>query len=289
MPDIIKVAEATGGRNSFEFPMVDSAGNKLTGLTVTGRIIKDGTDGVAGGTFAEKDATNWPGLYTYVPSTAERATAGACLLAPVATGALSAYYKFQVIGNDVYAVSASTTDISTAVWAAGTRSLTTFGTLAADAATAVWAAGSRTLTGFGTLVADIWAYATRALTDKAGFGLSSTERTAIRTEMEGAGTKLSTTATAAATIQAKTDNLPSDLGTTLAGMPAAILDLASAIDGYTPRQVLGIMLAILRGKVSGMESNSPRFRDSLDTVDRVIAVTDDNDNRITVVVDLTGL
>ena len=35
------------------------------------------------------------------------------------------------------------------IWAAGTRSLTTFGTLVADIATAVWAAGARTLTAFG--------------------------------------------------------------------------------------------------------------------------------------------
>lgn len=37
----------------------------------------------------------------------------------------------------------------------------------------VWAAGSRTLTSFGSLVSDIWANATRSLTDKAGFSLSS--------------------------------------------------------------------------------------------------------------------
>lgn len=36
--------------------------------------------------------------------------------------------------------------IATAVWGATTRSLTTFGTLAADVASAVWGAGSRTLT-----------------------------------------------------------------------------------------------------------------------------------------------
>lgn len=46
---------------------------------------------------------------------------------------------------------------ATAVWASGTRTLTSFGTLVADVATAVWAAGTRTLTSFGTLVADVWA------------------------------------------------------------------------------------------------------------------------------------
>lgn len=41
---------------------------------------------------------------------------------------------------------------ATAVWAAGTRTLTGFGTLAADVATAVWAATSRTLTSLAGLI-----------------------------------------------------------------------------------------------------------------------------------------
>lgn len=55
-------------------------------------------------------------------------------------------------------------DITTAVWIAGSRTLTSFGTLVTDITNAVWAAGSRTLTSFGTLVTDIWAFATRTLT-----------------------------------------------------------------------------------------------------------------------------
>ena len=97
--------------------------------------------------------------------------------------------------------------IGTAVWAAGTRTLTTFGSLASDAATAVWAAGVRTLSAFGftvtpsnasdttaikaktdqlaftiagqvdsnavtggTAPAAIWAYGTRTLTEIVGAG-----------------------------------------------------------------------------------------------------------------------
>lgn len=44
---------------------------------------------------------------------------------------------------------------------------------ASDIATAVWAAGTRTLTGFGTLVADIWASASRTLTAFTGFQINS--------------------------------------------------------------------------------------------------------------------
>ncbi len=41
------------------------------------------------------------------------------------------------------------------VWAVATRTLTSYGTLVSDIATAVWGAGARTLSSYGTLVADI--------------------------------------------------------------------------------------------------------------------------------------
>lgn len=43
----------------------------------------------------------------------------------------------------------STSDIATAVWAFGSRTLSSFGSLVSDIAAAVWAAGTRTLTAFG--------------------------------------------------------------------------------------------------------------------------------------------
>ena len=57
-----------------------------------------------------------------------------------------------------------TTDTATAVWANATRTLSSYGTLVADISTAVWAESVRTLTSFGTLVTDIWAAGTRTLT-----------------------------------------------------------------------------------------------------------------------------
>ena len=61
-------------------------------------------------------------------------------------------------------VSSRSTLTASDVWSAGTRTLTSFGSLASDVATAVWSAGTRTLTSFGTLVSDIWNNATRSLT-----------------------------------------------------------------------------------------------------------------------------
>jgi len=45
--------------------------------------------------------------------------------------------------------------IATAVWASGTRTLSSVGTLVSDITTAIWGAGSRTLTSFGGLVASV--------------------------------------------------------------------------------------------------------------------------------------
>jgi hypothetical protein len=50
------------------------------------------------------------------------------------------------------------------VWTSATRTLTSFGTLAAD----VWAHSARSLTTFGTLVADVWSYVTRTITGGGG-------------------------------------------------------------------------------------------------------------------------
>jgi hypothetical protein len=73
-----------------------------------------------------------------------------------------------VIAAAIAAVAASIAALPAAVWASGTRTLTSYGTLIAD----IWAYATRTLTSYGTLVADVaaavWAYATRTLTSLGG-------------------------------------------------------------------------------------------------------------------------
>lgn len=66
-------------------------------------------------------------------------------------------------------VSADIAAIPAAVWAAGTRTLTSFGTLVAD----VWSYATRTITGGGGSAADIWGYATRTLTQPAASVISA--------------------------------------------------------------------------------------------------------------------
>jgi hypothetical protein len=65
-------------------------------------------------------------------------------------------------------------DIATAVWAAGTRTLSSFGTLIADIATAVWGAVARTITG-GTITTN---------SDKTGYALTGTDIADIKAKTD---------------------------------------------------------------------------------------------------------
>lgn len=67
------------------------------------------------------------------------------------------------IGNLDATVNSRSTLTDAQVWASGTRTLTSFGTLIAD----IWSYATRTLTSGGATAADVWAYATRTLTQAA--------------------------------------------------------------------------------------------------------------------------
>ena len=100
--------------------------------------------------------------------------------------------------------------------------------------------------------------------------------------------------TEVAAIKAKTDALPPDpadqsaLEALIAGITAptanqnadALLDRADGVEsGFTPRQVLRLMAAVLAGKASGMGTTSAVFRDLNDTKDRITATVDADGNR----------
>lgn len=72
-------------------------------------------------------------------------------------------------------VSSRSSHTAADVWAVGTRTLTTFGTLVADIATAVWGAASRTLSAFGFSVT------ASSVTDKTGYSLVTAPLTSSQT------------------------------------------------------------------------------------------------------------
>jgi hypothetical protein len=63
------------------------------------------------------------------------------------------------------------------------------------------------------------------------------------------------------------------------------LDRASAIEGYSPRQLLRLVAAVLLGKASGLGGTTAVYRDPADTKDRVTATVDSDGNRSAVVLD----
>lgn len=142
----------------------------------------------------------------------------ASVTAPVTAGTVS-----DKTGYSLSVAPPTASDIATAVWAAGTRTLTSFGTLVSDAATAVWSAATRTLTAFGFTVtanADPNVALIKAKTDNLPASPAAVGSAMVASNMVPAPDNASISS-----IKSKTDNLPS--------APAAVgsaMTLTSAYD-----------------------------------------------------------
>lgn len=103
---------------------------------------------------------------------------------------------------------------------------------------------------------------------------------------QAGGTTLATPTTAGiirAELQTATD-----IGTAAANDIAdAWLDRASAVDGYTPRQLMRLIGAALLGEISGAAGTTIVVRDAADTKTRITAIVDDSGNRTAVTLDAT--
>ena len=131
---------------------------------------------------------------------------------------------------------AKTTDVDgvpAAVWASGTRTLTSFGTLVADTAAAVWASGTRTLTSFGTLVADtvaaVWSATTRRLSDATN--ITSNGSTIDQTRIANLDATISSRAAtgAAMTLTDPYDAAKTAASATLVGKVKTVTDVLNAM------------------------------------------------------------
>lgn len=67
----------------------------------------------------------------------------------------------------------------------------------------------------------------------------------------------------------------------------ALLDRASAVEGYTVRQAMRLVLAANAAKLSGAATTTVSIRDIADTKDRIVATVDANGNRTAVTLDAT--
>jgi hypothetical protein len=141
----------------------------------------NGTRTAGAGTLTHKSDGQW----NYAPTQAETNYDHIAFQFVHATGVnvvLNVYTTFPQTGDNFARLGAPTlasiaADIQSRsshtaadVWAVGTRTLTSFGTLVSD----IWNNATRTLTSFGTLAADVWASTTRTLS---AFGFDVTVAT----------------------------------------------------------------------------------------------------------------
>jgi hypothetical protein len=127
------------------------------------------------------------------------------------------------IDTKVQAVKNKTDNLPSSPAAAGDAMTLTAGERT-NLATAIWSAGSRTLTGFGTLVADVWNYATRTLT-AFGFAVETdaASRTASQTDVSALASQASVTALGSP-LQAGDYTAPDNAGIAAAAASAASAD-----------------------------------------------------------------
>jgi hypothetical protein len=161
-------------------------------------------------------------------------------------GAYGAGSAGKIVGDNINATIDSRSSHSAAdVWAAATRTLTSFGTLTTDTATAVWAAGTRTLTAFDAAfktgyalsaagVQAIWDALTAALTTAGSIGkllVDNVNATISSLASQASVDALNDLSTADVKGQADQALVDVGLTTTITGrIDAAITSRASAVD-----------------------------------------------------------
>ena len=230
--DLPDAAFATGANSVI-------VGGAVTGMIVIGEVIQlvnhDVEDGVRMG-------------LTALPNAAADAAGGL----PISdAGGLDLDTRLNHLDADITSRSSHS---AADVWAVGTRTLTSFGSLVSDIATAVWSAGTRTLSGFGSLVADIWSYATRSLTDKAGFTISGTKQT-----LDALNDVSSSTVRAQADDALTAYNAPTKAELDAAVAPLATSVALSAVDDYIDTEVTAIK-AVTDKLDTAMESDGGVYR-----------------------------
>ena len=137
----------------------------------------------------------------------------------------------------------------------------------------------------------VWATSTRALTDKAGFSLSSAGVQAIWDALTSALT------TAGSVGKLLVDNINATISSRLAtsgytAPPTAaqnateLLDQAAGVEtNRTVRQAFRLILSAVAGKLSGGQTATNTFRDTNDTVNRIVATVTADGDRTAVTLD----
>jgi hypothetical protein len=225
------------------FGSLTTAGAANTATTPTVTVSLDGA--------APTTATNTPthlgsGQWTIVLTAAEM-NADLVAVTATGTGLVPAYREFYTEADWTSAkagfLDAAISGVAAAVWAAGTRTLTSFGTLAAD----VWAAATRTITGgtIGTYTGNTPQTGDAFVRLGAPAGAShAADVAAVKADTGGLRTDY-TTARAG-----KLDNLDQPVGTRstyAGGAVASVTGAVGSVSGDVGGKVLGGGAAVIAG------------------------------------------
>lgn len=155
-----------------------------------------------------------------------------------------------------YTAPPSAADNATAVWGAGSRTLSSFGTLVSDIATAVWGAAARTLTAFGFTPTPSNAADTTAIKAKTDNLPASPAATGAAMTLTAAYDAAKTAAT-----QASVDDLPTnaELTTALAGADDAVLAAVAALNNLSAagvRAAIGLASANLDTQLAAIPTDA---------------------------------
>lgn len=226
----------------------------------------------------EVDVTHWGGT----------AVASAVILAAanIAADALTAAKFAADVG----------TEIGTAVWATTTRVLTAatnLGIAAADIRSAVGLGSANLDTQLGDLPGEVWDEALAGHVDAGSAGLILTDAVAdIGNVLTALGDVPADTAEAVWDALTANHTGVGSMGEAVDALPTAnenadaLLDRAAGIEtNRTVRQGFRLMLAALTGKASGLGTTTATYRDTNDSVDRIVATVDVPGNRSAVTLD----
>lgn len=234
-----------------------------------------------GGTLAQKndtgsctaDGTN--GYYTCPINGTDTGTLGVLLVTVDVSGALPVRHEYTVVPAEAYDALVLGTDNITSDLTSG--AITSIGT-EVDSSLATYDSPTKTEmdTAFTEIKGATWASGSDTLEH-------------IRDKQTD--------------IEADTQDLQTQIGTAGAGLTAvdgisatgmneiadAILDRATAIDGFTPRQLLAAIAAAVAAKLSGAAGTAITIRSVDDNHDRITATVDADGNRTAVTISTTGI
>lgn len=248
----------------------------VTGLTSATLTITASKDGAAFASITPTVTERGNGWYSLALTTGHTDTLGELVLHVTAAGADPIDVAYDVVANPATATAVAAVAAQLPAALVGGRMDASVGAMAANVLTAAAInAAAITAAKFATDAVDANALAASAVTEIQS-GLA--------------------TAAGVASVQADTDDLQARLPAALIGgkidatlsagertsIATAVLDLAAAIDGATPRETLSRMAAALVGKVSGMAAGSPVFRKQDDSGAKVTATCDASGNRTAV-------